>query len=57
MAKFVANNNDSTSIKLSPFFALRGLHLRINFVVVDLSDTTTRERINKTKTIDISESI
>ena len=47
MVEFAANNNDSASTKLSPFFASRGLHLRMSFDVVDLSDTTTRERINK----------
>ena len=57
MAKFVANNNNSASTRLSPFFASRGLNLRMSFDVVDLSDTTTRERINKKKTINISESI
>ena len=57
MAKFAANNNDSNSTRLSPFFASRGLHLRMSFDVVDLSDTTTRGRINKKKAIDISESI
>ena len=57
MAEFAANNNNSTSTRLSPFFASRGLHLRMSFDVVDLSDTTTRERINKKKAIDISESM
>ena len=57
MAEFAANNNDFSSTKLSPFFASRGLHLRMSFDIVDLSDTTTRERINKKKTIDISEAM
>ena len=57
MAKCTANNNDSSSIRLSPFFALRGLHPRMNFDVVDLSDTITRERINKKKAIDIFEAM
>ena len=57
MAEFAANNNNSTSTRLSPFFALRGLHSRMSFNVVDFSDTTIRERINKEKTIDISEAI
>ena len=57
MAEFAANNNNSTSTRLSPFFASRGLHLRMSFDVVDLSDTTTRERINKKKAINISESM
>ena len=57
MAEFAANNNDFAFTKLSPFFALRGLHLRMSFDVVDLSDKTTRERINKKKAIDISEAM
>ena len=57
MVEFAANNNNSTSTRLSPFFASRGLHPRRSFDVVDLSDTITRERINKKKAIDISESM
>ena len=57
MAEFAANNNNSLSTKLSPFFASRGLHLRMSFDVVDFSDTTTRERMNKKKAIDISEAM
>ena len=57
MAEFAANNNNSSSTRLSPFFASRGLHSRMRFDVVDLSDTTTRERINKKKAIDISEAM
>ena len=57
MAEFAANNNDSLSTRLSPFFASRGLHPRMSFDVVDLLDTTTRERINKKKAINISEAM
>ncbi len=57
MAEFAANNNVSLSTKLFLFFTSRGLHLRMSFDVVDLSDTTTRERINKKKAIDISETM
>ena len=57
MAEFVANNIDSASTRLSPFFASRGLHPRMSFDVDDFSDTTTYERINKKKAIDISKSI
>ena len=57
MAEFAANNNDSLSTRLSPFFASRGLHPRMSFDVVYLSDTTTRERINKKKAIDISKAM
>ena len=56
MAEFAANNNESASTKLSPFFASRDLHPRMSFDVVNLSDTT-RERINKKKAIDISEAM
>ena len=57
MAEFAANNNNSLSTRLSLFFASRGLHPRISFDVVDFSDTTTRERINKKKAIDIFEAM
>ena len=55
MAEFAVNNNNFSSTKLSPFFALRDLHPQMSFNVIDLSDTTTRKRINKKKAIDISE--
>ena len=57
MAEFAANNNDSASIKLSSFFASRGLYLCMSFDVVDFLDTTTRKRINKKKAIDISKAM
>ena len=57
MAEFVANNNDSASTKLSPFLASRGLHPRMSFDVIDLSDKTICERINKKKAINISEAM
>ena len=57
IAEFAANNNDSASTKLSPFFALRGLYPRMSFDIVDLSDTTTRKRINKKIAIDISKAM
>ncbi len=57
MAKFATNNNISLSTKLSPFVTLRDLHPRMSFDIVDLSDTITRERINKKKAIDISETM
>ncbi len=57
MTEFAANNNVSLSTKLSPFFTSRGLHPRMSFDIVDLSDITTRERINKKKAIDISETM
>ncbi len=57
IAEFATNNNISLSTKLSPFFTSKGLHPRMSFDVVDLSDTTTRERINKKKAIDISETM
>ena len=54
MAKFAANNNQSASTKLSPFFATKSFHPRMSFDIVDLSDTSTRERILKQKALDIS---
>ena len=57
MAKFATNNNNFASTKFSPFFASKGLHIQMSFNIVDLSHTTTPERINKKKFIDISESI
>ena len=54
MAEFAANNNESASTKLSPFFATKGLHPRMSFDIVELSDTSTRERILKQKALDIS---
>ena len=53
MVEFVANNNNSAPTRLSLFFASKGLYLRISFDIVDFSDTTTCERINKKKAIDI----
>ena len=49
MTEFVANNNDFLSIKLSPFFASRGLYPWISFDIVNFSDTITHEQINKKK--------
>ncbi len=55
MAEFATNNNVSLLIKLSPFFTSRDLYLRMSFDIVELSNITTHERINKKKAIDISE--
>ena len=57
MAEFATNNNNFLSTRLSPFFASRGLHPRMNFDIVYLSDTITRERINKKKAINISKAM
>ena len=57
MAEFAANNINSLSTRLSPIFASRGLHLCMSFDVIDLLDTTTCERINKIKAIDISKAM
>ena len=57
MIEFAANNNNFTSTRFSLFFALRGLHPCISFDVINLSNITTRERINKKKAIDISKSM
>lgn len=57
IAEILANNKDSASIKLSLFFASRGLHPHISFNVVDFSDITNCKQINKKKTINISKII
>ena len=54
MVKFAANNNKLASTKLSPFFATKGLHFRMSFDIVDLSNASTCERIFKQKALDIS---
>ena len=53
MAEFAANNNESASNKLYPFFATKGFHFRISFDIIDFSDTNTCERIFKQKALDI----
>ena len=57
MVKFAANNNKSASIKLYPFFTLKGLYLYISFDGIDFSDIITRKRVKKRKTMDISKVI
>ena len=57
MAEFAINNTNFAFTRLSLFFASRSLYLRMSLDVVNLSDTTTRERINKKKAIDILKSI
>ncbi len=54
MAEFAANNNELASIKLSPFFATKGLHLCMSFDIVELFNASTCERILKQKALDIS---
>ncbi len=54
MAEFAANNNESASPKLSSFFATKGLHSRMSFDIVDLSNASTCERILKQKALNIS---
>ena len=43
IAEFAANNNKSASIKLSPFFATKGLHPHISFDRIDFSNASTCE--------------
>ena len=43
MTEFAVNKNESASIKLSPFFATKGLHPRMSFDIVDLSNTSICE--------------
>ena len=54
MTDFAVNNNNSTSTRLSSFFASGGLHPQMSFDVIDFCNTTTRKQINKKKAIDIS---
>ena len=54
MTEFAANNNESVSTKLSLFFATKSLDPHMSFDIVDLSDTSTCERILKQKALDIS---
>lgn len=53
----MGKKNESASTKLSPFFATKGLHPRMSFDIVELSDASTRERILKQKTLDIPENM
>ena len=57
MAEFAANNNELTSTKLFSFFASRNLHPQIRFDIVEISDTTTFEQINRQKALDISKTM
>ena len=57
MTKFAANNNKLASIKLSLFFATKGLHLCISFDIMKLFDTCIRERIFKQKAFDTSRNL
>ena len=54
MAELAANNNESASTKLSPFFSTKSLHPCKSFVRVEVSDANTRKRIFNQKTLDIS---
>ena len=54
MAEFAINNNVSASTKLSPFFAIKSLHLHISLDIVELFDTSTCERILQQKILNIS---
>ena len=54
MLKFAANNNESTSTKLSPFFATKGFYPRISFNKVELSNASTCKRIFNQNALDIS---
>ena len=45
MTKFAANNNISASTKLSLFSTIKSLHPCMTLDIVELSDTSTCERI------------
>lgn len=53
MAKFIANNNESTSTKLSLFLATKSLYPRMSFDIVIPSNTSTHERIHKQNVLNI----
>ena len=55
MAEFVANKDNSSFTKLSPFFISKRLYSYISFDTINLLDTIIYEWINKKKTINISE--
>lgn len=57
MVEFVANNNISACTKLSLFCATKGLHLRMSFDIVELSNTSIQKRIFQQKTLDMSGNI
>lgn len=57
IAEFIANNNNFAFIKLSSFFALRGLYLCISFDVIDFSNITICKEINMKKVIEISKAM
>ena len=57
MVEFIVNNNNFAFTKFSPFFASRGLHRHMSLDIIDFSDITIHERINKKKAINISESM
>lgn len=57
MVKFAANNNKLASTKLSPFFAIKGLHPCISFDTVEISDASNCKRIVKQRALDISENM
>ena len=47
MAKFATNNKKSFFIKLSLFFASKGLHFNISFYIIDFLNITIFNQINK----------
>ena len=57
MAEFAANNNESASTKLSPFFATKSLHHCMSFNRVEISDASSRKQIFNQKALDISGNI
>lgn len=53
MAEFMTNHNKSVFIKLSLFFLLKSLYLRLSFDIIDFSNTIFYKQINKIKIINI----
>lgn len=57
IVKFATNHNNCTSIRFSPFFALKNLYLCISLDIIDFSDIIIYKWINKKKTMDIYKSM
>lgn len=55
LAEFAANNLESATTKMTPFYATRGYHPRMNFDPVDLSASGACERLLTQRAADISE--
>lgn len=57
IAKFAANDNNSSFTKLSPFFLSKDLYLYMSFDIINFYNTTICQCINKNKAIDTSKAM